>query len=119
MVMSSNKVQQGQIWWVTLPHLAGEAASPRHPVLVVQGDAFNRSALQTVVCVALSSNWRLAKAPGNVLLSQADTGLPKAVVANVAHLITVDKQFLADYVSSIPGWLLESVLDGIQLLFGR
>ena len=117
--MPGLKVQQGQIWWARLPQLSGAETSQRHPVLVVQSDAFNRSTLQTVVCIALTNNWRLAKAPGNVLLSQSDTGLPKATVANVAQIITVDKRFLIEYVSSIPSWLLESVLDGIQLLLGR
>jgi mRNA interferase MazF len=35
---------------------------------VVQGDAFNRSAISTVICVPLTSNVKWAGAPGNVPL---------------------------------------------------
>jgi mRNA interferase MazF len=109
-----NTVQQGQIWWVDWPE------SPQRPsMLVVQSDPFNCSQLQTVVGLALDPNWRLAEAPGNVLLSPAHTGLPHACVANVAHLVTIDKGFLNEYVSTLPPFVLESVLDGVQLLFGR
>ena len=109
-----NTIQQGQIWWVDWPE------SPQRPsVLVMQSNPFNHSQLQTVVCLALNPNWRLAEAPGNVLLSPADTGLPHACVANVANLVTVDRHFLHEYVSTLPPFAMESVLDGVQLLFGR
>jgi len=107
-------LQQGQIWWVDWPGL------PQRPaVLVIQSDPFNDSQLQTVVCVALDPNWRLAAAPGNVLLSQAHTGLPHPCVANVAHVVTIDKRLLHEYVSTLPPFVLETVLDGVQLFFGR
>ena len=107
-------IHQGQVWWIKLPE------SPKmQPVLVVQSNPFNRSALQTAVCVLLSPNWRLAEAPGNVLLAQTDTKLPRACVANVAQLITIDKQFFITYVSTIPDLVMQTVLDGIQLLLGR
>ena len=38
----------------------------RRPVLIVQGDPFNRSRLRTTLAVVLSSNLRLLDAPGNV-----------------------------------------------------
>lgn len=52
---------------------------------IVQAEAFNRSRIRTVVCVVVTSNLRLADAPGNVLLSRRESGLPKDSVANVAH----------------------------------
>lgn len=109
-----NAVQQGHIWWVDLPE-----SQKREAVLVIQSNPFNRSQMQSVVCLALDSNWRLAQAPGNLLLSQADTGLPHPCVANVAHLVTVDKCFFDEYVSTVPPFVFEGVLDGVQLLLGR
>lgn len=107
-------LQQGQVWSVEWPE------SPQRPaVLVIQSDPFNDSQLQTVVCLALDPNWRLAAAPGNVLLSQAHTGLPHPCVANVAHLVTIDRRLLYEYVSTLPPFVLETVLDGVQLFFGR
>lgn len=107
-------LKQGQVWWTQPP----EMPKPQ-PVLVIQSDAFNRSVLETAVCVTLNPDWKLAPAPGNVLISQADSGLPKACVANVAQLITIDRRFLTEYVGTIPPFILESVLDGVQLVVGR
>jgi mRNA interferase MazF len=88
-------------------------------VLVVQGDPFNRSAIATVVCVVLTSNLRLAEAPGNVLLSPQSTGLPKDSVANVSLIVTLDRSLLSERVGHIPRRLLELVLVGIDVVLGR
>ena len=71
------------------------------PVLVVQSDDFNRSRISTVIVVAITSNTRLAAAPGNVLLPSKVSGLPKDSVANVSQLITLDKAFLTGRVGSL------------------
>jgi len=88
-------------------------------VVVVQQDAFNDSYIKTVVCVLITSNLNLVNAPGNVLLPKLETELPKESVANVSQLITIDKRFLDEYVSTISGTLLEQILNGIQLIIGR
>jgi mRNA interferase MazF len=62
----------------------GSGPGFRRPVLVVQGDAFNRSRVATVVCVPLTSNMEWADAPGNVELPARSTGLSKDSVANVS-----------------------------------
>ena len=90
-----------------------------HPILIIQSNAFNRSQLETAVCVMLSSDWKLAPAPGNVLIAQVDSGLPNPCVANVAQIITLDRHFLTEYVGTVPPFILESVLDGVQLVVGR
>lgn len=41
---------QGEVWWADLGEPLGSGPGYRRPVLVVQGDAFNRSAIATVVC---------------------------------------------------------------------
>ena len=60
----------------------GSGTGFRRPVLIVQGDSFNASRISTAVVVPLTSNERLAAAPGNVLLPAESTGLPKHSVAN-------------------------------------
>jgi mRNA interferase MazF len=49
-------IAQGEIWWADLPEPVGSGPGFRRPVVVVQGDAFNRSRIATVVCVPLTSN---------------------------------------------------------------
>jgi len=82
----------------------------------VQSDAFNQSQIATVVAVVLSSNLKLAQAPGNVLLPRKATGLAKDSVANVSQVITVDKSFLTEQVGTLPAYLLGQVEDGLRLV---
>jgi mRNA interferase MazF len=112
-------VAQGDIWWADLPEARGSGPGFRRPVVVVQGDALNRSRIATVVCVALTSNVKWANAPGNVLLSPSATGLPKESVANVSQLVTLDKTDLVDRTGKLSKTKLELVLSGIDVVLGR
>lgn len=103
-------ISQGEVWWADLPEPSGSEPGFRRPVVVVQGDAFNRSRIATVVCVPLTSNLRWAEAPGNVLLASKVTGLPKDSVANVSQLVTLDKSSLTDRVGKLSKAKLELVL---------
>jgi mRNA interferase MazF len=112
-------ISQGEVWWADLPEPTGSAPGYRRPVLVVQADAFNRSALETVVCVALTSNLKWARSPGNVRLRARETGLARDSVANVTQLVTLDKRFLTDPVGKLGTRRLELVLSGLDILMGR
>lgn len=85
----------------------------------MQGDDFNRSRIATAVCVVLTSNLRLADAPGNVVLDATSTGLPKDSVANVSQIVTLDRRILEDRVGRVARAELEAVLTGIDLVLGR
>ena len=112
-------VSQGEVWWADLGEPRGSKPGFRRPVLVIQGDALNRSRIATAVCVALTSNVKWASAPGNVLLSESATGLPKESVANVSQIVTLDKEELTERVGKLPKAKLELVLSGIDVVLGR
>ena len=112
-------IAQGEIWWADLGEPVGSEPAYRRPVVVVQGDSFNRSKIPTVVCVALTSNLRWADAPGNVPLEAALTGLPKDSVVNVSQLLTLDRSALTDRAGSLPERKFDLVLYGIDVVFGR
>ena len=112
-------MEQGEIWWASLPEPAGSEPGYRRPVVIVQGDAFNRSRIRTIVCVAVTSNLALADAPGNVLLTKDVAGLPRDSVANVSQVITLDRNFMIERAGRLPVDLLEEILDGIELVLGR
>jgi mRNA interferase MazF len=112
-------IAQGDIWWADLPEASGSGPGFRRPVVVVQGNALNRSRIGTVVCVALTSNPKWADAPGNVLLPPNLTGLPKESVANVSQLVTLDKTDLTERTGILSRSRLELVLSGIDVLLGR
>ncbi len=84
-----------------------------------RGDAFNRSALRTALCVPLTSNLRWAEAPGNVLLTARSTGLPRDSVANVSQLVTLDRSVLVERVGKLSRPKLDLVLAGIDVVLGR
>jgi mRNA interferase MazF len=112
-------IAQGEVWWANVADPAGSGPGFRRPVVVVQGDAFNRSAVRTIVCVALTSNLRWAEAPGNVRLSARSTGLPRESVASVSQLVTVDRTILTERVGRLPAATLDLVLAGIDVVLGR
>jgi mRNA interferase MazF len=112
-------IAQGEVWWADLGEPRGSKPGFRRPVLVIQGDSLNRSRIATVVCVALTSNVKWAEAPGNVLLSESSTGLPKESVANVSQIVTIVKSELAERVGRLPRAKLELVLSGVDVVLGR
>jgi mRNA interferase MazF len=112
-------IAQGEVWWAELPDPTGSGPGFRRPVVVVQSDAFNASALATVVVVPLTSNLRWADAPGNVRLTARMTGLPRDSVANVSQIVTVDRAVLRDRVGRLTAAKVDLVLSGVEVLLGR
>lgn len=112
-------VSQGDIWWADLPDPSGSGPGFRRPIVVVQGDALNRSRIATAVCIPLTSNLRWASAPGNVLLQARLTGLPKDSVANVSQIVTLDRGILAERVGKLSRKKLDVILTGVDIVLGR
>jgi mRNA interferase MazF len=88
-------------------------------VIVVQGDALNRSRIATVVCVVVTSNRSWANAPGNVRLSARESGLSRDSVVNVSQIVTLHRSRLTEHVGRVGAARLEAVLDGIDTVLGR
>jgi mRNA interferase MazF len=112
-------IAQGEVWWADLDVPTGSGPGFRRPVVVVQSDAFTRSRISTVMCVAVTSNLKWADAPGNVLLEVKATGLDRNSVANVSQIVTVDKTTLTDRVGRLSTAKLQLIIDGIELVLGR
>ena len=112
-------ISQGEVWWADLPSPTGSGPGFRRPIVVLQGDALNRSRLTTVVCVPLTSNLVWADAPGNVLLTARATNLPKDSVANVSQVVTLDKTLLTERVSKLARAKVQLLLSGLDVVLGR
>jgi len=112
-------IAQGDVCWADMPDPAGSGPGFRRPVVVVQGDAFNRSRIATAVCVPLTSNVKWADAPGNVLLPARSTGLSKDSVANVSQIVTLDRSILTERVGRLSRAQMALVLAGIDIVLGR
>ena len=112
-------IAQGEVWWADLPDPTGSGPGFRRPVVVVQGDAFNRSRIATAVCVPLTSNLRWADAPGNVLLPARSARLPRDSVADVSQIVAIDRGLLSERVGKLATRQLLLILAGIDIVLGR
>jgi len=112
-------VRQGEIWWAELSEPSGSGPGFKRPVLVIQGNPFNKSRISTVVCVPLTSNLKWETAPGNVLLKKKGTGLSKDSVANVSQVVSLDRSALKRKSGRITDSLLNQVFHGLNIVFDR
>jgi mRNA interferase MazF len=109
-------MRRGEIWWASLGEPQGSVPGFRRPVLIVQSNEFNESAIHTSICAAMTSNMRLAQAPGNVRVTRRASGLPRESVVKVSQLITLDKRMLTQKVGRLPAESLRDVDAGIRLV---
>lgn len=109
-------MRRGEIWWASLGEPQGAGPGFRRPVLIVQSNEFNESAIRVSICAAMTSNMRLAEAPGNVRVNRRTSGLSQESVVNVSQLITLDKRMLTEKVGRLPAESLREVDAGIKLV---
>ena len=86
--------------------------------IVVQHDRFNRSAINTVVVAAITSNLRFAAMPGNVRLAKGEANLARPSVVNVSLLWTVDRRRLTELVGKLSPARVSQITAGLGLVLG-
>lgn len=111
------KVRQGDIFWVDLRPPRGSEPGYRHPVVVVQNDVYNASAIATVAVCLLTTNPVRARVLGNVLLKKAEANLPKASVVVVGQIKTLDRSQLREKIGTLSGARVNQIVSGLKLVF--
>src|SRR5437763_424775 len=106
-------VRRGEIWWANLLAATGSGPGFRRPVVVVQSNDFNASAIRTVIVAIITSNLRLADAPGNIALGRRETKLKQKSVINVSQVFTIDKSLLTERVSVLRGEVQHRINEGL------
>jgi mRNA interferase MazF len=109
-------MKRGEVWWAELPEPTASEPGFRRPVLILQSDEFNRSRINTVVAAAITSNMKLAAAPGNVSLPKRSANLGRESVVNVSQIVTLDKSFLFERVGKLQAPKLREVEEGVRLV---
>jgi len=71
-----------------------------------------------VIVAAVTSNLKLGDAPGNVVLTPAYSGLPKASVMNVSQLLTIDRDLLQAQVGTLGSVQVRALHAGLHLVVG-
>lgn len=112
-------VSQGDVFWADLGEPVGSSPGLARPVVVVQGDRLNASAIATVIVVPLTTNMRWATAPGNCIVNRGATGLPKDSVANVSQIVSIDRALLSERVGRLPAARVALILEGLDTILGR
>ncbi len=107
-------IQQGDIFWVDFGEPSGSELAHLRPCIVIQNNVFNASRINTVVVCAITSNIRLAAAPGNQILAQNEANIPKRSVVNVSQIYTVDKSDLDRKIGTVSTAKLEQILGGVH-----
>lgn len=109
-------MKRGQILWAELPEPKQSEPGYKKPVLIVQANEFNISKINTVVVVVITTNLKLAEAPGNVYLPRNISGLTKDSVINVSQILTLDKDFLTEGIVTLNNSSMVQVDEGLQLV---
>jgi mRNA interferase MazF len=109
-------IRQGEVHWIEFGKPIGSEPARRRPCVIVQNDAFNASAISTVVVVMITSNLRLGQAFGNVTLRKGEAGLRRKSVANVSQIATVDRSVLNGRIGVLSRRRLDEVLRGVYSL---
>jgi mRNA interferase MazF len=109
-------ISQGDIFWLDLGEPEGSEPGYRHPFVVIQNDAFNMSKISTVVVCTITSNVKLASAPGNVSLTKGEANLPKSSVVNISQVMTVDKGDLKEKTGQLSKKRIEEIVAGFEFL---
>jgi mRNA interferase MazF len=109
-------IRRGDIWWASVDD--ARVSDSLRPVLIVSSDAFNRSQIPTVLALAISSDLRLAEAPGNVPLHTAESRLPTDAVINVAAVSTLAKSDLEEWLARVGANVMRLIEAGLRLTLG-
>lgn len=108
-------MRRGEVWWAALREPGGSEPGYRRPVAIIQSNEFTASRINTVIGAAVTSNTRLAFAPGNVYLRRREAGLSRDSVINVSRLLTLDKAALTERIGRLSTKRLQEIDAGLRL----
>lgn len=109
-------IKQGDLFWVELSPPYGSEPGYTHPYVIIQNDVFNESRINTVICIALTSNISRAGIPGFVLLNKGEANLTKPSVVNISQITTVDKTDLKGKIGHLTDARIREILIGLYTI---
>jgi len=107
-------IRRGELYWLDLGQPRGSSPGYIRPAVIIQDNDFNQTRLSTVIVALLTTNIRLAKMTGNVLLTPRPGGLQKLSVVNVTQLYTVDKDDLTEFIGRVSRLEMEQIDRGLR-----
>jgi len=107
-------VKRGEIWWANMESPRGSAPGHNRPVVVIQSDLLNATAINTCLCAVVTSNLRLLHSEGNVALRKDESRLAKESLVNVTQLLALDRADLVERVTSLSAKTMRLIDTGIR-----
>ena len=98
-------MQRGEVWWANLPGPIG-----RHPVVLLSRD---EAYLVRSSVTAAELTTKIRNIPVEVLLDVSD-GLPKKCVVNLDSIITIPKNLLESYITTLSPEKIEAINEAIK-----
>lgn len=108
-------MQRGELWWAALREPSGSEPGYRRPIVIIQANDFTVSRIETVIGAVVTSNTRLAFAPGNVFLRRREAGLSRDSVINVSQLLTLNKVVLTERIGRLSPKRRQELDAGLRL----
>jgi len=108
-------MKRGELWWASLQEPTGSEPGYRRPIAIIQSDDFTASRIDTIIGAVVTSNTRLAFAPGNIFLRRREAGLPRDSVINVSQLLTLNKAALTERIGRLSSRRLQELEAGLRL----
>lgn len=111
-------MMRGELWWTDLGVPYGSEHGFKRPTLIIQDDSFNKSKIQTIIVLPLTTNLNLIEAPGNVYIKKEESELSRDSVLNVSQISVIDKARLIEKIGKLNRSLLHEVENGVKLVLG-
>ena len=108
---------RGDVFWVNLGG-SGSAPAGRRPAVVILHDRYNRSAIQTTIVAAITSNLRLSGMAGNVRLAKGEAGLARPCVVNISQIATIDRAHLTQRIGALSDGKRAELIEALALILG-
>ena len=103
----------GELWWVDFGQPIGSGVGFKRPAIIVQTDELNKSAINTVIVVPLTSNLRLADYKPNVLLKTEATKLREDSVALPPLITALDKECFIEKITKLSPTVMNVVYEAV------
>ena len=111
-------MKRGEIWWTNLDEPSGSEPGYRRPAVIVSANEFNKTTINTLIVVFLTTNAARARDYGNLWLTPRQTGLPQPSTLNITQISTVDRRLLTGRVGRLPDNVMARIDDGLRLVMG-
>ena len=109
---------RGELWWADFGIPFGSEPGYKRPVLIIQNDFFNKSKINTVIVIPLTTNLVLADAPGNILITKNQSKLKKDSVITLSQIEVIDRRRLIEKITKIDRSIFEKVENNILFVLG-